>query len=70
VRFVTALVVVLAFIVVSTHPPQILFGGFLAYALSGPVFTLVQRRRRRAARRAHPAQCGDEPRRPGGGEGA
>jgi CDP-diacylglycerol--serine O-phosphatidyltransferase len=33
------------------HPPVILFLGFLAYAASGPVWTLVRRRERRAARR-------------------
>jgi len=52
VPFVAALLVVLVFVLVSIDPPQVLFGGFLLYALSGPFITLVHVRRRRARRRA------------------
>ncbi len=51
VPFVTILVVALTFVVVSIQPPLMLFGAFLLYAVSGPVLTLLQLRRRRAARR-------------------
>jgi CDP-diacylglycerol--serine O-phosphatidyltransferase len=36
---------------ISLYPSGVLFGGFLLYALSGPVLTLIQLRRHRAARR-------------------
>jgi CDP-diacylglycerol--serine O-phosphatidyltransferase len=52
VPFITGLVIVLAFVLISLDPPQILFIFFLGYAFSGPVFTLVQLQRRRAQRRA------------------
>ena len=48
--FVTMFIVVLIFVLVSIDPPQVLFAGFLIYALSGPVVTLVTLRRRRAER--------------------
>ena len=61
VPFVGVLLAVLGFVLVSIHPSHVLFGLFLAYALSGPVVTVVQRRRRRAARRTPPpARPGDE----------
>jgi CDP-diacylglycerol--serine O-phosphatidyltransferase len=52
VPFVAILVMVLVFVLVSIDPPQVLFGVFALYALSGPVVTLVTLRRRRAQRRA------------------
>ncbi len=52
VPFVTLLVVVLIFVLVSSDPPLVLFALSVIYALSGPVLTLVSIRRRRAARRA------------------
>jgi CDP-diacylglycerol--serine O-phosphatidyltransferase len=52
VPFITGLVVVLAFVLISLNPPEVLFLGFLGYAFSGPVLTLVQLQRRRAQRRA------------------
>ncbi len=52
VPFVAILIVVLVLVLVSYDPPVVLFGGFLMYALSGPVMTLVQLRRRQAERRA------------------
>lgn len=48
--FFTMLVVVSIFVFISIDPPQVLFAGFLIYALSGPVVTLVTLRRRRAER--------------------
>jgi CDP-diacylglycerol--serine O-phosphatidyltransferase len=39
-------------VVVSSNPPVMLFGGFMIYAISGPVLTLVYLRRRRAERKA------------------
>lgn len=53
--FVSVVVIVLAFVLISIHPPQILFLLFLAYAISGPLFTLAQLRRRRAARKGQSA---------------
>lgn len=52
VPFVTVLVIVFTFVLISTYPPQIIFALFLIYALSGPLLTLVQLRKRRAERRA------------------
>lgn len=51
VPFAAILVVVLVFVFVSSDPPLVLFLMFATYALSGPVITLFQIRRRRAARR-------------------
>jgi CDP-diacylglycerol--serine O-phosphatidyltransferase len=52
VPFITILVVVLVFVLVSSDPALVLFALSLLYAVSGPVLTLVFIRRRRAARRA------------------
>ena len=51
VPFVSILVVVLVLILISTDPPLMLFLGFLAYAASGLVMTLLHVRQRRLARR-------------------
>ncbi len=59
VPFVAVFLVVLIFVLISLDPPQVLFGAFLLYALSGPVITLVHVRRRRALRRGSGA-AGDE----------
>lgn len=48
VPFVTLLAIVLGFVFVTIDPPQILFGGFMIYVLSGPVLTLGQKQRLRA----------------------
>ena len=58
---VVALVLVLAF--GSIDPPKMLFAAALVYALSGPVLTLVEvrRRRRRARRTRHAAGRAEEP---------
>ena len=50
VPFVVVLVIVLILVLISSNPPVVLFGGFFVYALSGPVLTLIQLRRRRAER--------------------
>ncbi len=55
VPFVAILLVVLIIVFVSLAPPLVLFGVFLLYALSGPVFTLVTLRKRRAGRKAQSA---------------
>ena len=52
VPFVSILVVLLVLILISTDPPLMLFLGFLGYAASGPVMTLLHVRQRRLARRA------------------
>jgi len=49
--FIAAVVVMLAFFVIFLQPPLVLFLLFLSYALSGPVWTLVFLRRRRAEAR-------------------
>jgi len=50
VPFVTVLIVVMVFVLISIDPPLVLFLCFLLYVVSGPVLTLAQRRKRRAAR--------------------
>jgi len=52
VSFLLAVAVMLTFAVVSINPPVVLFLGFLAYAVSGPAWTLLRRRQRRAERQA------------------
>lgn len=52
VPFVAILIVVVVIVLISYDPPVVLFGVFLLYAISGPVLTLLQLRRRRAQRRA------------------
>lgn len=49
VPFFVILLVVLAFILVSTSPPQVLFGVFLLYGLSGYADALMRRFRRKPA---------------------
>ena len=60
VPFVAILAVVLVFVLVSTDPPLVLFSVSLCFALSGPVLTLMQIRRRRAERRKG-VPAGDDP---------
>jgi CDP-diacylglycerol--serine O-phosphatidyltransferase len=52
VPFVAMLIVVLAFVLVSSDPPTVLFGIFLLYALSGPVLTLIKLRKRQLLHKA------------------
>ncbi|MEL0035453.1 MAG: CDP-diacylglycerol--serine O-phosphatidyltransferase, partial [Gammaproteobacteria bacterium] len=51
VPFVTVLIMVLIMIMIASNPPMVLFPVFSLYALSGPVFTLLQIRKLRAERR-------------------
>lgn len=50
VPFVAILAVVLVFVLISIDPAWVLFSVFLLYALSGPLLTLAQLRRRRQQR--------------------
>jgi CDP-diacylglycerol--serine O-phosphatidyltransferase len=54
VSFIVAVVVMLGFALIFFHPPLVLFLGFLAYAVSGPVLTLQQLRHRRTQRQHGP----------------
>ncbi len=51
VPFVALIMTVVVFVVISSHPPGVLFVGFLIYAISGPVLTLRQIRQRRRQRK-------------------
>lgn len=51
VPFVALVLTVVVFVVVSSHPPSVLFFGFLLYVISGPVMTLYKIRQRRRERR-------------------
>jgi CDP-diacylglycerol--serine O-phosphatidyltransferase len=50
VPFVVMLVLVMIFALISIDPPTILFAGFVIYAISGPVLTLVKLRQHRSER--------------------
>ena len=50
VPFIVILAIVLVFAVIATDPPLVLFSGFLIYALSGPVLTLMELRQHRSKR--------------------
>nr|VFJ49154.1 MAG: CDP-diacylglycerol---serine O-phosphatidyltransferase [Candidatus Kentron sp. FW] len=52
VPFISVLAIVLVFVMISIDPPLVLFSGFMVYAVSGPVLTLFQVRKRREARRS------------------
>ncbi|MBU0499886.1 MAG: CDP-diacylglycerol--serine O-phosphatidyltransferase [Gammaproteobacteria bacterium] len=54
--FVTLVAIMLGFAVFVLHPPMVLFVGFLAYLVSGPVLTLARLKERRAARRTQPQE--------------
>jgi len=56
VPFIVLVLVMLGVAVASWHPPIVLFGIFLVYAISGPVLTLVQLRKRRAMRKSAASQ--------------
>lgn len=59
VPFVAILLMVLVFVSVSVDPPIVLFGTFLAYAISGPVGTLLSLRHRRSRRAGEDAGIDD-----------
>jgi len=48
VPFVAMLVVVMVFVFAAIDPPIVLFSGFMIYALSGPVVSIIRRFRKRA----------------------
>jgi CDP-diacylglycerol--serine O-phosphatidyltransferase len=61
VPFFVILLIVLAFILVSTSPPEVLFGVFLLYGLSGYVDALMQRlRRKKSVAAAAPLPGGEK----------
>ena len=60
VPFVTLLVVVLIFVVITIKPAMILFLIFLTYAISGPVITLLTLKKTRAMRKSHKESEGAE----------
>lgn len=51
VPFIAILLLVLAFVLISLRPTEVLFGAFVLYALSGPAWTLWHRQQHRARRR-------------------
>ncbi|MFW5451378.1 MAG: CDP-diacylglycerol--serine O-phosphatidyltransferase [Methylophagaceae bacterium] len=50
VPFVVMLILVLLFALIATDPPLVLFAGFMLYAISGPIITLVKIRQHRSER--------------------
>jgi CDP-diacylglycerol--serine O-phosphatidyltransferase len=60
VPFVTLLVVVLVFVVITLKPAMILFILFFGYTLSGPIMTLKQLQQKRALRRQAKSQAKSE----------
>jgi len=66
VPFVAILVVILIFVLVSLDPPQVLFGTFVLYAISGPVTTVWLLLRRRRQIKAGEVAGGDEEAQDGG----
>lgn len=50
VPFIVLVVVMVGLAIIQTHPPTVLFLLFLVYAISGPVLTLLQLRKRREER--------------------
>jgi CDP-diacylglycerol--serine O-phosphatidyltransferase len=61
VPFVVVLGIVMLFVLVSLDPPQVLFGLFFLYAVSGPVLTMVQRQRRLRGRHDEGDDLSDPP---------
>lgn len=60
VPFVTILIVVLIFVFIASQPPLVLFLLAFAYALSGPVMTLVLLRQHRASRKLQDEESSGE----------
>lgn len=57
VSFMAVIAVVLIFVLISLDPPQVLFMGFFAYSLSGPLFAALRLyQRRSSSRRAQDAR--------------
>ena len=53
VPFIAVLVIVLGFVLITSSPPEVLFGGFLAYAASGPISALIHLREGRKVHDVH-----------------
>jgi len=51
VSFMAVIAIVLIFVLISLDPPQVLFMGFLTYALSGPLFACFRLYQRRISSR-------------------
>lgn len=60
VPFVTLLLVVLVFVVITIKPAMILFLIFLSYAVSGPVLTLLTLKKTREMRKTNKAEVSKE----------
>ncbi len=60
VPFIVLVVVMIGLAIIQTHPPTVLFLLFLAYAISGPVLTLIQLRRHREQRASPERMDGEE----------
>ena len=48
--FVAMIVMVALIVLISVDPPQVLFGAFLIYTFWGPVFNLLELKKRQAER--------------------
>jgi len=57
VPFVTLIVIVLVFVIITIKPAMILFLLFLGYAASGPIITLLTLKKTRAMRKGHKAEA-------------
>jgi CDP-diacylglycerol--serine O-phosphatidyltransferase len=58
--FVAALAVVMVFVFASIDPPKVLFTGFLAYGLSGPLLFVVRRRQRQRRKLSNAGTAADD----------
>ena len=52
VPFIAIFAIVLIFVLIAVDPPKTLFGGFLIYALSGPVVSVMRRIKKRTKRQS------------------
>lgn len=64
VPFVMMVALMLIFGLIYLHPPVVLFALFLAYAVSGPILTLMHVQRRRRERRGEPGSQQTPPKSP------
>lgn len=60
VPFVTLLLIVLVFVVITLKPAVILFGFFFLYALSGPILTLRLLQQKRSERRSKKRKASEQ----------
>jgi len=61
VPFIVMVAMMLLFAVIYLHPPIVLFTGFLIYAVSGLILTLLQLQRRRAERKHEQQSSASKP---------